>query len=475
MQSEGELADRTVIDESALKDVLQGHVTEFLGLREPATVDAILEQLRQRHGILGFLGETTYAFCHRSFLEYFLAKAIAKRYEADALPDTIVRHAQDASWHEALCLVGGMLKPSSLARLLPDVGAVDPVLALLCVEQAQSRTDEVMVAVAKLRHSAEMAFFGLESADSPRMGVLSFVELFLHLWPDDRTRSLYVSLVQPKFAHVVLPLYILKCHWPDDVTRRLVVSVVRARQKGVWKALDFLVELGTDDDVFAILMEVINSDTPEAFLAVELLAKHWPEERALPSLADVVLRSTGSGARRAAYFLAEQWPDHRETWAALEAAAQKEGNVALAALGKLADVRPDDTTLAMLLAGIKAGGRRSTVAISRLRGQPQWRNENTRAALTSVVMERDDDDAFKATELLASQWPDDVTRADLEAAAERAVLVNPRYSRHVRALLHGLEQLHTEADDAVVDSTAQPPLSSRCGVFRCFSCCVAEP
>ncbi|MFC8518974.1 HEAT repeat domain-containing protein [Streptomyces sp. NPDC057257] len=76
----------------------------------------MVRQLRERNFIIGHYGAGTYAFVHRTFLEYLAAEDIGRRYtrQREWTPDELIeevflRRATDPAWHEVLLLLVGQL------------------------------------------------------------------------------------------------------------------------------------------------------------------------------------------------------------------------------------------------------------------------------------------------------------------------------------------------------------------------------
>ena len=108
---------------------LEGILTDYLKtieVEQARTVARLfINQLRTRNFILCFLGADSYAFVHRTFLEYFCAWEFVWQFkETQTL--TIERlvnevfgaHWQDESWHEVLRLICGMIEPKFVAKII---------------------------------------------------------------------------------------------------------------------------------------------------------------------------------------------------------------------------------------------------------------------------------------------------------------------------------------------------------------------
>ncbi|MEU5318825.1 HEAT repeat domain-containing protein [Streptomyces sp. NPDC021056] len=81
-----------------------------------AAARTMVKQLRERNFILGHYGAGTYAFVHRTFLEYLAAEDIGRRYTRERewtpeelIDEVFVRRADDPAWHEVLLLLIGQL------------------------------------------------------------------------------------------------------------------------------------------------------------------------------------------------------------------------------------------------------------------------------------------------------------------------------------------------------------------------------
>jgi len=123
-ESEGGLA-ANLIEEAQLERTLAQGLEGIPGLRAERAARALIDQLRGRNFMLCWLGGRSFAFVHRTFLEYFCALEIRLRFEQE---QTIVleqlkseiygRHWRDGNWREVLCLLAGMIAPRFVAEVL---------------------------------------------------------------------------------------------------------------------------------------------------------------------------------------------------------------------------------------------------------------------------------------------------------------------------------------------------------------------
>ena len=112
------------------------------GAESELVVDALVKQLKERHYIICWLGDMSYAFVHRTFLEYYCAKHITdnlwegKQNEdtrVAAMQDLFRRRAPEASWHEVLVLLSGMLRPREQVTFLHVIDSkLQPALLKSC-------------------------------------------------------------------------------------------------------------------------------------------------------------------------------------------------------------------------------------------------------------------------------------------------------------------------------------------------------
>ena len=102
-----------------IEDYLQNEL-HFAQAR--AAARAVVDQLRQRNFILCFVGADSYAFVHRTFLEYFCAADfvhqfnVAKTLDIDGLIALFDQHCRDDEWREVLRLICGQIDETFVGR-----------------------------------------------------------------------------------------------------------------------------------------------------------------------------------------------------------------------------------------------------------------------------------------------------------------------------------------------------------------------
>jgi len=155
MQSSERGLAGNLIDEATLEGTLAGGLKGVPNLRPERAARALIDQLRGRKFMLCSVGGRSYAFVHRTFLEYFCAVEIRERFQTeqslslDQLKTEIFGHWADETWHEVLTLLAGMLAPKFLAEILewllaqpdPDDTCHHIFLAARCIGEVRRREE----------------------------------------------------------------------------------------------------------------------------------------------------------------------------------------------------------------------------------------------------------------------------------------------------------------------------------------------
>ena len=114
-----------MIDGPALTGLIEDYLCNELRFEQArAVARAIVEQLRQRNFILCFVGADSYAFVHRTFLEYFCAADfvhqfnVAKTLSEQNLINLFDAHCRDDDWREVLRLICGQIDEQFVGRIV---------------------------------------------------------------------------------------------------------------------------------------------------------------------------------------------------------------------------------------------------------------------------------------------------------------------------------------------------------------------
>jgi hypothetical protein len=115
-----------IISATYLENILTEYLRGIIEKGEPLMVARqMIYQLRHRNFILCYLGADSYAFVHRTFLEYFCAWEFVWQFkETQTLTveqlknEVFAPHWQDESWHEVLRLISGMIDAKFVAEMI---------------------------------------------------------------------------------------------------------------------------------------------------------------------------------------------------------------------------------------------------------------------------------------------------------------------------------------------------------------------
>jgi hypothetical protein len=157
-----------LIDEETLQSTLATGLREMGVSRHERVARSLIDQLRGRNFMLSFMGGKSYAFVHRTFLEYFCAVEIKERFEKeqsitiDELKTQIYGRWEDETWHEVLCLLSGTIAEKFVQEILnwvliqpdPENTQRNVFLALRCLGEVRNRAKLSKVDL-RLRRIAE--------------------------------------------------------------------------------------------------------------------------------------------------------------------------------------------------------------------------------------------------------------------------------------------------------------------------------
>lgn len=367
--------------ERILRDYAKG-----LGFSEPhAMARKLVDQLRERNFILCYLGGDSYAFVHRTFLEYFCASAIVIRFRQklsmDFLKDEVFgAHWKEETWHEVLCLIAGMIADTSVEQagkiieyLLNQVDesyeSHNVFLAARCYQEIRNPSsltglrEQLPREIEKmLRFEFPFYYDEMEEPDlqqrrsSVRIKALIAKSLFLpdpRLWfcgrlAEDDDWAVRVAAVQELARGWygdpdTVPL--LKDRAANDDRQWVRQAAVHELARG-WKkdrgTLPWLKNGAAND---------VNAGVRQA--AVQELARGWRDDPdTLPFLKDRATNDVNEWVRQtAAHELARAWKDDPDTLPLLKDRASHDDNewVRLAAVNELARGWKDDADTVPLM------------------------------------------------------------------------------------------------------------------------------
>jgi HEAT repeats/NACHT domain len=126
MQSSAKGLAGNIISATDLENILTDYLRGIVEKGEPRMVARqMIHQLRHRNFILCYLGADSYAFVHRTFLEYFCAWEFVWQFEKEKTltveqlkNEVFAPHWQDESWHEVLRLISGMIDAKFVTEMI---------------------------------------------------------------------------------------------------------------------------------------------------------------------------------------------------------------------------------------------------------------------------------------------------------------------------------------------------------------------
>ncbi len=342
-----------IIDGDTLSSLIEDYLhTELRFDQARAATEAVVKQLRERNFILCFVGADSYAFVHRTFLEYFCAADIVQRFhvektlDIDGLIDLFDQHCRDDDWREVLRLICGQIDEQFVGRIVEHLATRTDLkewdgemplwelpLAIWCLSEVRNigRLDEtgdrLLATVVNLfrikRRSFDLDQTFLEETVNAANEIAT-------RWPGQRQIPFKLELPAGAHWHHTF--------WPKFVgavlgKRSVIVELV--------KSMQYMVRWG----------------------AIETLAEKWPDETTRKLLAERAVQDKGGGPRRAALgALAEKWPDETTRTLLAERAVQDENEYTRwAALQSLAENWPDETTRTLLSERARVDGAAASV------------------------------------------------------------------------------------------------------------------
>lgn len=127
MQEERTGLAGNIIAEDKLKKIVQCQLSE-LDVAQPWSVaEDLIAMLRERNFMLAYLGDHQYAFVHRTFLEYFVARDLKYRLEKtstfsiDQLATVFRRCWRKDEWQEVFRLLCGMIGSEYAAKCVNEL------------------------------------------------------------------------------------------------------------------------------------------------------------------------------------------------------------------------------------------------------------------------------------------------------------------------------------------------------------------
>ena len=440
MQSSERGLAGNLINEDTLERTLASGLKGVPNLRPERAARALIEQLRGRNFMLCSTGGSSYAFVHRTFLEYFCAVEIRERFQTeqslnlDQLKTEIFGHWADETWHEVLTLLAGMLAPKFLREILewlltrydPNYVCHHVFLAARCIGEVRRREELGDVEKQVIESTKALTRFDLNRP---------------YKWVEAKAtvtsiRARAVEMVAMVWCKTAETRAWLKARAQADRDVGVRFSAVQELARG-WKddpeTLPWLKALAQSDEHWVVRP-----------IAVQELARGWKDEpETLPILKSLAQFDENAYVRQIAVReLARGWKDDPVTFPILKVRGQsdEDGKVRVSAMRELARGWKENPETLPFLKGRAQSDRNSYVrqgAVQELaRG---WKDDPDVLPILKARAQSDEDVYVRrsAVQELARGWKDDPeTLPILKAMAQSDEDAYVRKSA-VQELAHG--------------------------------------
>ena len=327
-----------MIDGDTLTAIIEAYLCAELRFTQArAVARALVEQLRQRNFILCFVGADSYAFVHRTFLEYFCAADIvhqfniAKTLDEKGLIALFDQHCRDDDWREVLRLICGQIDEQFVGRIVEflatrtdlekwdgETPLLELPLAIWCLGEVKNtarltKEGDNLLGKVILVFQTEAVMLSAEYFQD----LIQAARELGNRWPVQRKISYRMPLSYPEHWHHV--------YWPK-----------------------FITEL--QDDRESLTELVMCEEWAVRWGSIETLAEKWPDDNTREFLEQRAIQDENEYPRRTALIkLAEKWPDANTRLLLEQRAVQDEDDYPRGtALQALIKKWPDEKTLKLL-------------------------------------------------------------------------------------------------------------------------------
>lgn len=440
-----------LIDGQTLTGLIEDYLRKELHFPQArAAARAVVEQLRQRNFILCFVGADSYAFVHRTFLEYFCATDfvhqfnVTKALDLDGLIALFDQHCRDDEWREVLRLICGQIDEQFVGRIVERLASrtdletwdrVTPLpelpLAIGCLSEVRSgsRLQEVGG-----RLLAVVIRCFLEGHKPPAEFMLDVVAAAREIgtrWPG--STAFEFDGQYPKSGY-----YNHRC-WPHFLAavfeqRQWITTLSRC---GSWLvqrgSVEVLIEKWPDHATRNLFFQLaIQEGDPEIRgIVLRSLAETWSDQATRDLLTLRAVQDNDEYVRADVLLvLADKWPDEiTRDLLAQRAVHDENSHSSGVALDALAAKWSDQTTRDLLADRAFHAWDLSQRSAALEALTQKWPDQTTRDLLAErAVQDGEDLSRRAALETLAEKWPDQITR---ELLAQRAVQDKDRGTRDV--------------------------------------------
>lgn len=297
MQSEPAGLAGNIIDEQTLANLIEDYLHDELHFAQAKSVTrVVVEQLRVRNFILCFMGADSYAFVHRTFLEYFCAAEfvhqfnVAKTLNEKGLIALFDQHCRDDEWREVLRLICGQIDEQFVGQIVEhlatrtdlekcDGGTSLPELPLAIWCLSEVRNKNKLESSGKKLLDVAIKVYLIGNGETIR-SLLDAAKELGSQWPSGQKVANLAKAIIKNLS------FVARLYWPQFVAalypdRVLTLEFMASELDEVrWDAIEALANNWPDDATRNLIRKRAIDDKSEnpRGAAIRMLAKHWPGE-----------------------------------------------------------------------------------------------------------------------------------------------------------------------------------------------------
>jgi GTPase SAR1 family protein len=315
MQNSPEGLKGNMIDGDTLTGLIEEYLrTELRFDQARAVARALVEQLRQRNFILCFVGANSYAFVHRTFLEYFCAADIVHQFnivktlDIDGLIALFDQHCRDDDWREVLRLICGQIDEQFVGKI------VEHLATRTDLEKWDGETPlpELPLAIwclSELRNLAKSADVGDILLERIACFVCSANPRVWFYVIGGMPTGLIGNIGEYFFSELLPAAEELGTRWPLNRTFLEITNYhensIKPLSKLVWP--EFVAAITVDRVTVETFLE---KDSYMRCSAIRAISKRWIDNRTRELLTQYLIGDSDLDTRYAAFqALVEKWPD----------------------------------------------------------------------------------------------------------------------------------------------------------------------
>jgi len=440
-KAEGQAAN--IIHVDALLKLIEDYLREELHFEQArAAANALIEQLRARNFILCFLGADSYAFVHRTFLEYYCAAELVHQFHVEktldyaGLEKVFDDYCRDDDWREVLRLVCGQIDEGFVGQIVEflatrtdldswdgSVGLLEIPLAILCL--GETRKIDKLKKPEDTLLSAIIQIYCLDIQEAADIDIileiLNAIEEVIQRGLFKKAKNTAISIVN-KLSHEG------RLYWPQFIgitsfDKKLILDFMSSEFHEIrWDAIDTLAKYWPTEDTRLLLEKLAVADEHQLprRAALMQLTYNWPDDVVRKLLTKQAIQDKSEFIRSTILGeLIKTWSDNNSHGLLQQRAVEDEHEsprrVALEALG---NTWPNDETRCLLQQRAVKDEHESPRCAALEILVNTWPNDDTRRLLEQRTVEDGHESPRRtALEALVKDWPDDDTRRLLEQRA----------------------------------------------------------